>query len=289
MENIPFTCKIHRLLIALFLAAFLGPGVHAQCNGQARAVVDSILNLNPSQAQTQISRWSQADPNHPMLDFYRALTVLTRAYTNDEGVTRQAEDDALTFFNKVVRSTESNVESGSAAPDTRLAYGLSQALRASIYFTHDKQLKAYDFGFKGREALQNLINEYPEMEDAYLGLGLYEYHLGMSTQSKGLTARLMKMSGDSDLGISYLERAVETATVAGPEAARVLLMELQLDEAGMCRYGDLARQMHQRYPGNETFSLIARIIPLQCRLAEAENIPTAPSAGITLNSGCTGL
>jgi len=119
-------------------------------------------------------------------------------------------------------------------------------------------------------------------------LGLFEYFLGNNSADHGVSARLLNLTGDPELGLSYLERAVENAPNVAPEAARILLMDTSLSDNEMCRYSDLSAQMHNRYPDNRIFRLLSELLPLQCRLAEAEGQSVSPSVGVTLNAGCSG-
>lgn len=276
----------------LVLPLWLGLSVttfcaNAACEpGDPRLVVDRMMNLDVAGTDAQLQWLEQRDPQHPLLEFLRAMAILNRAYTT-ERIDRAVEERALVPLRQAVDAAQRRLNQGDDDPQVRLALGLSQAFVASIYFAHEKSLKAYRFGRAGRETLEALVAEHPEMEDAYLGLGLYNYYLG-SIDSKGMRfgAKLMGMTGDRDLGIYYLEQAVQNAPTVAPVAARVLLMEVNLPDSEMCRYRDLAEQMHQRYYSNRIFDLIAKIIPLECRLAEGDGLPISPDAGLVLNPGC---
>lgn len=252
-----------------------------------RAIIDSMLNLDVYGTDQKIAQLEARDPNHPMLDFLKAMAILNRAYTTTT-IDRAVEDQALVPLIDAVKKARARVQSGDDSPQVQLALGLSQAFVGSIYFAHDKSLKAYRYASAGRTTLENLVAEHPEMQDALLGLGLFNYYLG-SIESKGMKwgAKMMGLEGDRELGLSYLEQAAQYAPNVAPVAARVLLMEVDMPDEEKCKYSSLAQEMHNRYPGNRIFDLIARIIPLQCRLAENEGIAVYPDSGMTLADSCS--
>ncbi len=282
-----FVAKPLFLMVALIV---LMPTVQAaSCgSGSARAVVDSLMNMDAARAEWSIDSWATQEGDNPLLDFYRAMTVMVTAFNNDAvgAAKRPYEDKALKLLKRAIKHAQRKIDNGSDDPQIRYALGASQAYKAGIHQARGQKFKAYDLGYAGRETLRQLIEDYPDMEDAYLPLGLYEYFLGSSSETKGLGAKMMDLSGDRQLGLEYLERAVQFAPEVAPEAARVLLMETGLEESEMCRYRELADEMHTTYPTNNLFAMNARIIALQCRLAERENGYVAPTAGIYLNRGC---
>lgn len=276
-------------LIVLAFIALLSTSHASACgSGSARAVVDSLMNMDAATAEGHISSWSAQEAGNPLLDFYRAMTVMVTAFNNDAlgPAKRPYEDKALKLLKRAIKNAQRQVDRGSDDPQVRYALGASQAYKAGIHQARGQNFKAYDLGFAGRETLRGLIEDYPDMENAYLALGLYEYFLGSSPEAQGVGAKMMDLSGDRDQGLQYLERAVQFAPDVAPEAARVLLMETGLEEAEMCRYQGLAEEMRNTYPTNNLFAMNARIIALQCRLIERENGGVAPSAGIYLSQGC---
>lgn len=274
--------------ICILLVAFNSTsGVANECRAEKpRAVIDSMLNLDVMGTDAKLAALEAQEPQHPLLDFLKAMAILNRAYTTST-IDRSVEEQALVPLIHAVESARARIQSGDNDPEVRLALGLSQAFVGSIYFAHEKSLKAYRYASAGQRTLEQLYAEHPEMTDALLGLGLFNYYLG-SIDSKSMKwgAKMMGLKGDRELGLHYLEQAVETAPTVAPVAARVLLMEVDLPDEEKCKYASLAEQMRQDYPGNRIFDLIARIIPLQCRLLESEGGYTAGDAGLALSSAC---
>ena len=277
-------------LLMMATVTLFGAGVAmAGCEPDSpRAIIDAMLDLDIAGTEARIAQLEAHDPNHPLLDFLKAMAILNRAYTTS-AIDRAAEERALVPLIEAVEKGRARIQRGDDDPQVRLALGLSQAFVGSIYFAHDKSLKAYRYASAGQTTLENLVAEHPEIEDALLGLGLFNYYLG-SIESKGMKwgAKMMGLEGDRELGLSYLEEAARNAPNVAPVAARVLLMEVDLPDEEKCKYASLAREMHMRYPDNRIFDLIARIIPLQCRIAESEGRSVYPDAGMMLAGPCNG-
>ena len=275
-----------KVLMAVAVVFFLNMPAQA-CNvDPARAVMDSLLNLDIPQAQQRLQAWPVDQSSKLMHELYSAMTTLVRSYNDGAGVNQGYKDQALKKLKKLISKTQRKLENGDADAQTRFVNGMAEAYTSAILLSRDKKIRAYNHSLAGREALQELVNDHPEMEDAYLILGMFEYFLGSIPEDLKGKARLMGMEGDKEMGLSYLERAVEHAPVSAPEAARVLLLETGLPEAETCRYKNLAELMNRRYPANELFQVTSRIIKLQCRIAEAEGEAVAEPVHLNLNEGC---
>ncbi|HBS26164.1 MAG TPA: hypothetical protein DD827_03375 [Gammaproteobacteria bacterium] len=276
-----------------FFSILLFPMAHADPGCQVapeRQVIDQFMALNPGGALQQISQISSSDSENPALDLYRGMAAMVRAFRDDavDAARRPYDDEALRYFAQAVKKANRRIESNPADAAARFALGASQSYQAGLLEARGKRLKALKLVHRGREELQSLITDHPDMEEAYMVLGLFEYFLGNNAEENGMSARLLNLTGDPELGLSYLERAVESAPNVAPEAARILLMDTSLSDNEMCRYADLSTQMNTRYPSNRIFRLLSELLPLQCRLAEAEGESVSPSVGVTLNTGCTG-
>lgn len=273
----------------LLSLAFSVPVMAACEDGYPRRVVDALMNEEPAAADRFIEQWSRADGSNPLVDVHRAMVQVVRAYHAESSAQRRLhEDRALRYSEKVLaRDGWNPLEESGGDARTRLARGYALALQAVIHYNRGEERKAYDLGYRGHELLQSLVDSDPSMEDAYFVLGMYEYYLGSIPEEKRSGARLLNMRGDVDQGIAWLERAVARAPVISPEAARVLLVQLGLPDEQLCRYQGLARQMHQRYPGNRLLGLVARLIPLQCRVLAREGRVVAKPSGLRLDQACS--
>jgi len=277
-----------KAIFAAFLSALtLFSAALNACNvNPARVVMDSLLNLDVAKAEQGLQQWPRNKQNQYRHDLYNAMTTLVKSYNDGAGVNQHYKDEALKKLKKLIRKTQQAIDNEDGTVEIRFVNGMAEAYTSAILLSREKNMSAYNHSMAGRETLQELVNENPNMEDAYLVLGMFEYFLGSIPDDLKKKARIMGMAGDRDIGLSYLERAVENAPVSAPEAARVLLLETGLPDAEACRYRELSELMQSQYPANELLSVTARIIRLQCRIAEAEGQPVAEPVQLSLNQGC---
>ncbi|MGV6858604.1 MAG: hypothetical protein ACWA5X_06470 [bacterium] len=274
------------MLLCLVQPALAEVGCEKQ---PGRLVIDQLLNLDLAGAKAELSRWQRREPGDPMLGFYSALTTLSVGYIesgHDDEFRKQLSGKALKQLKRVVAKTEGEVEGGGGDPRATLAYGMAQAFSSVLHTIRKETLASYNSGHKGVEVLDQLVAAHPEIEDPYLVLGLFNYYVGILPEKMKWKTKMLGMSGDRDTGIAYLERAIESAPATGPEAARVLLMDLELPETEQCRYRSLAELMRDRYPNNVLFPVYARVYDLQCRIAEKEGELISSDMPFSLNEGC---
>lgn len=247
------------------------------------------MQLDPSGAEHIIRQMGYSDADNPAKDFYMALTVLVRSFKDDATgeARRPYEMKAIQHLSVAIKNAERKLASDPGNPNLRFILGASKAYQAGLLESVGKKMKALSLGKEGRNELESLIQQNPGMEDAYMVLGLYEYFLGTAMAGHKFSAKMLNLSGDATLGLSYLERAVQSAPNMAPEAARILLMDSGLSDAQMCRYTSLSVQLNQLYPNNRLFRLLSQILPLQCSVAAREGQYVEADAGIRLNDGCS--
>lgn len=280
----------HTGCVLLMVICVAVPNVALACeDAPGRKVIDALLSLDLHAAESELAAWRSRDGSDPMLGFYAALTTLSVGYIesgHDQAFRERLWGDALQQLKKVVKVTSKAVDSGTATPRQRLAYGMSQSFSSVLHTLRKEMIRSYKSGSKGQEVLDQLVAEHPELTDPYLVLGLFEYHVGILPDDMKWKAKMLGLEGDEQAGVAYLERAVETAPATGPEAARVLLMDLELPEEEQCRYQSLARLMRDTYPSNKLFPVYARVYEMQCRIAGLEGRTVAADVPMSLSSGC---
>lgn len=286
-----FGIQFKQLLASVLLSVFvLAAGSAQACEpAPGRTVIDGLLNLDLDAAQSALDDWKRRDPKDPMLGFYAALKTLSVGYIesgHDQEYRKKLGGVALKQLKKVISKTEDAVHSEEATPRQRLAYGMAKAFSSVLHTLREEMVRSYSKGKEGKRVLDALAAEHPEMADPYLVLGLFEYYVGILPEDMKWKAKLLGLEGDAGLGVSYLEQAIEAAPATGPEAARALLMDLELPEEEQCRYRSLARTMRDSYPSNKLFPVYVRVYDMQCRIAGLEGRAVAEDRPFVLSSGC---
>jgi hypothetical protein len=245
------------------------PSLALACDASlARQVADLLVANNVEDANRLLDEFKEQQPNHPMLGLYRGAVLWAQAQNASKNDRPAAQQKAIDAMQQVIERELHSLRDNPAQPDRQLSLGMAQAFIARTYLQQSKWFKAYRYGRKARDGLRELIEQHPDQEDAYLVLGLYEYHTGsVSPFLKWITA-LIDLSGDAQLGIQYIERAVQKAPVVAAEAARVLLTEIKSSPPQVCDYQPLAQTMREHYGTNPQFSMVLQDIYILCGQAQ---------------------
>jgi hypothetical protein len=245
----------------------------------ARAGLDALVRLDYPQVEQTLDRLQVQNPHYPLLNFLRAgiLWVKAEAQQAEREARIPAWVTATRAYQAAIEEAKAQIKNHPDDPRWRLALGMSQFFIARTYVEQHKVFKIYHYARAGRDTLRELIEEHPDMYDAYFSLGVYEYIAGSIPRGVSWLAALFDISGDRHLGIQYLQLATARAPVMAPEAARMLLAAAALQPEYVdnpCQYLALARQTQARYPQNPHFSGAYQMLHMQCgypELALAEN------------------
>ena len=213
----------------------------------SRQIVDAILNTDFKSAHRYRQNWNQAEPDsfHPA--FYHASILLAQVSEANGDAADTLQNNALRILDRVNNGLQSNTQ---RSPTDELILGMSEAFIARIHLDRESWFKAYSIGRQARDRLRTLVAEHPEIDDAYLVLGLYEFYTGNVPNGLKWLAYLFDLSGNRQIGLEWLERTTRNAATASPEAARILLDELELTAPEICQWLTLNEQLRTLYPNN---------------------------------------
>jgi len=268
------------MITAAVLTVFANPAWSCTQRPE-RVVLEHMLNLDIQAAEASMLSW----PDSLTKRYYDAMVSVIKTYNGDNGVDEAMKKEAISKLGKVIRTSQNNYSR--KTPENSLILGMSRMYRAGLNMTIDKGASAYNDTYKSQQTLKELMKDYPDFNDALMVMGMFELFLSnipADQQKKAKT--LLSISGDKQKGLDFLERAVQTSGLTAPEAARVILMESNLEAPEVCRYRSLATTMKNRYVRNDLLNLTERIINLKCNIAEAEGQAVASDQYFQLNEGC---
>ncbi len=268
------------MIMAAVLTVFANPALSCTQRPE-RVVLEHMLNLDIQAAEASMLSW----PDSLTKRYYDAMVSVIKTYNGDNGVDEAMKKEAISKLGKVIRSSQNNYSR--KTPENSLILGMSRMYRAGLNMTIDKGASAYNDTYKSQQTLKELMKDYPDFNDAMMVMGMFELFLSNIPPEQQKKAKsLLSISGDKQKGLDFLERAVQTSGLTAPEAARVILMESNLDAPEVCRYRSLATMMKNRYARNDLLNLTDRIINLKCNIAEAEGQAVASDQYFQLDEGC---
>ena len=245
------------------------PSLAFACDvAMARQVADLLVANNVEGANRLLDQFEERQSNQPMVGLYRGAVLWAQAQNASKDDRPAAQQKVIDAMQQVIEQELHSLRDNPAQPHRQLSLGLARAFIARTYLQQKKWFKAYGYGRQARDGLRDLIEQHPNQEDAYLVLGLYEYHTGSVSPFWKWIMALLDLSGDAQLGIQYIERAVQKAPVVAPEAARVLLTEIKSSPPQVCDYQPLAQTMREYYGSNPQFSMALQDIYILCGQAQ---------------------
>ncbi|HNW44460.1 MAG TPA: hypothetical protein PKI19_08140 [Elusimicrobiales bacterium] len=186
--------------------------------------LDAIYAVDLDEANKQFSLALEKYPEHPFPTFGIAMAKWAHLeYLEDESDPKlEKEYSALT--DKAVDVGNAWIKKHPGDANAYLALGGIYGLRARLAVQQRRWFKAYFDGKKGISNTRMAARIDPELYDAYLGLGMYEYYAGTLPGVVKFLAKLV-MRGDAQKGLDLLNLCREKGYF-NALGAKLLLIEI---------------------------------------------------------------
>jgi tetratricopeptide (TPR) repeat protein len=175
----------------------------------------------------------------------------TLEYLEDESNPKlDKEYEALT--DKAIEVGKTWIEKHPGDANAYMCMGGMYGLRARLAVLQHRWIKAYFDGRKALSYMHQSLDIDPELYDAYLGLGMYEYYSGTLTGVVKVLAKLV-MPGDAKKGIELLTVCKDKGYF-NSLAAKLLLIEIYTTTGSPYMNPPLAvkwsKELRTAYPGH---------------------------------------
>ncbi len=173
--------------------------------------------------------------------------------------TRPADaDDAaeLALADKVTRLAEAGIAKSDTA-EMELYAGLGLAARARLLGLRYEKMPVARAGVEARKHLLRCLELDPDMADANLGLGLYNYYVDtLSAMARILRFFMGIPGGDKRVGLRQLEIASTKGELTQAEARFNMAKNLRNYDRDYARALAAASPLTTEFPGNPIFMLV---------------------------------
>jgi len=238
-------------VLLLLLAA--GPAEGAQLTGVDGLirVYDAILDADFDDADAELARACPPAPREAC-DVLAATRTWWRIQLDAES---RALDERFTAeVERAIASTEAWAAREPGNAEAHFYAGAAYACRVQWRVLRDEKLAAARDGKRIKQALERAIALDPSLEDAYFGIGLYQYYADVApSAAKVLRFLLMLPGGDRTEGLARMQRARANGRLLQGEAD----YQLQIVHLWYERRTDLAvellKSLAVRYPGSPLF------------------------------------
>jgi hypothetical protein len=167
-----------------------------------------------------------------------------------------ADQAYLALTDKIVTLAEAQIAKDDSAA-MELYAGMGYLLRARLLALRDERLATARAGVKARTHLLRCLKLDPQMTDANLGLGVYNYYADtLSGMAKALRFLMGIPGGDKHEGIRQLRIAIEQGALTRVEASFYLAKNLRIYEHDFTGAVEVMEPLETKYPQNPIFHLL---------------------------------
>lgn len=212
--------------------------------------VDAIYRMDFDAADAITAKAIALEPEYPHAYLGRAATDLIRfAYG-----TELADPSLLKSFEvkiaKTIEVAEAYLKKHPKDPDALFVLGSAHGVCGRLAIVQRRWLKGFGHGRASMKYVRLAAKLEPELYDAQLGLGMFDYYVATIPKFAGWLAKVF-LGGDRERGIKEIRIAAEKGQYS-KIAAQLILVEIYLeDDFGARNTAEglrLTRAIHEKYP-----------------------------------------
>jgi tetratricopeptide (TPR) repeat protein len=167
---------------------------------------------------------------------------------------RALDDEFSASVERAIRTSEAWTERSTQDPEAWFFMGAAYAARVQWRVLREERLAAARDGKRIKQALEQAIELAPGMEDAYFGIGMYQYYADVApAAARFLRFLLLLPGGDRDKGLAQMLRAREHGRLLQGEADYQLHLVYLWYEEDPDRALGLLEGLRKQYPTNPLF------------------------------------
>ena len=236
--------------------------------------MNALLNMNYMGAKSAFEKMIDSDPNHPAGYVYMANTIwlghlaeLRRLQTSiynrgdsffsktEDAVDPQVDKAFRQRIDKAISLCESSLKTRKNDVSAIYYLGIAKNINAGYEATVKRSfIRALRNGSKGVDLHRELVKSHPDLIDAQLSVGLYQYVVGSLPFAVKVLAFIGGVRGSKKDGIAMLENVAKKGNYAKDESKILLVMLYNREK----RKEDSLKVMNdlvQNYPRNSLFRL----------------------------------
>ena len=168
-------------------------------------VYDAILDARFGQAEAELKKACPPAPREAC-DVLAATATWWRILLDPDS--RAFDQTFASEVERAIRSTEAWAARNPQDAEAHFYAGAAYAARAQWRVLRDEKLAAARDGKRIKQALERAIALDPDLDDAYFGIGLYQYYADVApAAAKILRFLLMLPGGNKTEGLARMKRA----------------------------------------------------------------------------------
>ncbi len=251
-----------------------GAPLHAE--GTIQQGLEWLYHAQYEKARESFDAYVRANPDDPAGYFYLTATdwwhlAQEIEYDLPEIKTRLEENAQRTIA--VAKKLYDSSSDPRVQAKASLYWGGAEGLWGRWLVIQEEWVSAYFAGKRGHKMLKQAIKLDPELYDAYLGLGIYDYYTDTLSGIQAVLAAML-IGGDKERGLSELQLAIEKGEHARVEAMCFLIEIYTSEENTPEKALTIAEALHKEFPKSPVMHLI-KVSVLYTMKAWEKMIPEA--------------
>jgi hypothetical protein len=270
MTRICIACSVAAVLFAILLAVVPVSRAGTEKLALPPEILQAMEKMHGGDpdAAIQIAHdFQQAHPENPLgylledearwWKTYCAACEIKYGMVNAAKGNKRRDDDAyFAVADKAIHFAGAQLAKFETA-ELRLYSGMGWALKAQLYGLRSENRNAAHAGVSARSEFMRALQLDPEMADAKVGLGLYNYYVDtLSSFVKVLRFFMGIPGGNKAEGIRQLETGMNEGVLMAVEARFYLAKNLRTYDQEYERAASIAEPLVSRYPHNPIFLLL---------------------------------
>ncbi|MBN2423968.1 MAG: hypothetical protein JXR46_00070 [Calditrichaceae bacterium] len=214
-------------------------------------IMDLIYSARIRQADSLIDAQIKKYPDNPKYYLLKAHHGFYKPYWANWNLPRDS------IFQVIVDYSLKAIEIGEKTEETteiKLYIGSAYGYLSRIYIIRQEWWDAFWAGWHCKNYLEDVLDEDPQLQDAYIGLGAIEYYTARLDGWQAFVAWLGCMSGETDTGLEYFKNTVEKGNLFKNEATFILSLLYRFYETDFNQSNIYLSKLNFKYPDNRFIS-----------------------------------
>ncbi len=216
-----------------------------------------LYHAHYTKAQELFNQYCQAHPKDPAGYFYKTATNWWELAQKLDFQLPEVEKQFEENYEKtiaVAQALHDSATDNKTKAEALLYWGGAEGLKGRWLVTQKEWVQAYFRGKSGNRLLRQSIKLDPQLYDAYLGLGIYDYFTDTLPGVQGVLAYLL-IHGDKKRGLEEIHWAIDKSSHARVEAMMFLIEIYTSEENTPEKALPLAQALRKEFPKSAVMHL----------------------------------
>ncbi len=212
-----------------------------------------LYNVQFEDARSIFEQASQHFPEHPVGPFLEAVNTWWMIQIDHPDLTYDARFNAL--IDEVLQRSNAFLKKDKHDQEAKYLKSAALGLRAQFRTRRQSWLGAASDGKDSFDYIEELVEEDPDNDDIYYGLGMYDYYFPLALERYPILKPILIIypEGNKERGITRLERVMRNGRFGRVEAAFALAKIFLQYEKNPARALGFVTWLRTEFPDNPLF------------------------------------